>query len=48
MNAKLDTYEGTIYFLHVGRDGYREKLTILVEFCNWLIEDMPWKLRDAL
>lgn len=48
IKANLDAYKGTIYFLHVERDGYHENFTSLVEFCNWLTRDMPWKLRDAL
>lgn len=30
------------------KDGYRAKLNGLVEFCNWLAQDMPWRLREAV
>lgn len=48
MSSCLDSYEKTISFLHAERNGYRAKLTSLVEFCNWLTNGVPWKSRDAL
>lgn len=38
----------TIDFLQKDMDGYRAKLNGLMEFCNWLAQDMPWRLRDAV
>ena len=43
-----EVFKKTIDFLQKDRDGYRAKLNGLVEFCNWLAKDMPWKLRDAI
>lgn len=43
-----DTFRKTIDFLQKDKDGYRSKLNDLVEFCNWLAQDMPWRLREAL
>lgn len=36
LNENLDTYEGTIRFMHVERNECQAKFTSLVEFCNWM------------
>lgn len=48
MIEDFEAFEKTIHFLHKDRDEYHAKLKGLVEFCNWLARDMPWKLRDAI
>lgn len=43
-----DTLRKTIDFLQKDKDEYRAKLNTLVEFCNWTIQEMPWRLREAV
>lgn len=48
MIEECDTFKKTIDFLQKDKDGYLSKLNGLVEFCNWLAQDMPWRLREVV
>lgn len=43
-----DTFRKTIDFLQKDKDGYCAKLNDLVEFCNWMARDIPWRLREVV
>lgn len=43
-----ETFKKTIDFLQKYKDGYRAKLNGLVDLCNWLAQDMPWRLREVV
>lgn len=47
-NMILATCEGTIQFLQAQRNEYRDKMTSIIEFLNWLTKDVPLMLRCAL
>lgn len=48
MVEDYDIFKKTIDFLQKDKDGYSAKLNGLVDFYNWLAQDMPWRLREAL
>lgn len=48
MNEILDEYERTINLLQPTIVTYRMKLANLVEFCNGMARDLPWRLDNAL
>lgn len=48
LNEILDEYECTINLLQPSLDAYRTKLANLIEFCNVVAIDLPWKLENAL
>ncbi|KAI5389830.1 hypothetical protein KIW84_075223 [Lathyrus oleraceus] len=48
LNEILDEYKCTINLLQPSLDAYRTKLANLIEFCNGVAIDLPWKLENAL
>lgn len=48
MNGVLDTYEHTIKLIQSVVDAHYIKLDNLIEFCNGVVRDLPWKLNNAL
>lgn len=48
MNGVLDTYECTINLLQPTVVTYWTKLAKLLEFCNGVARDLPWRLENAL